>query len=232
MRSRELHAKLLVDSHSWVSGRRIEPPISAQAPLAWRAPAVTGGPGCDARGRRGQARQHTDTPTDWRPPRGLRGLAGLRADAPSEARGADGERAGRPRDGRRSVGATSPPHTPRRHNKTARPQWGRAAVAVALGFEPRVAVTPHSISSAAPSAARTRYLTRILYYTLPPRAQIDRVGWEQGHTAAREQGHTAAREQGHTTPLDHTAAHETDATRPFRTIENEIKHPHRIHDHS
>lgn len=31
------------------------------------------------------------------------------------------------------------------------------SVAVALGFEPRVAVTPHSISSAAPSAARTRY---------------------------------------------------------------------------
>ena len=61
-----------------------------------------------ARGRRrGLARQHTDTPTDWRPPRGLRGLAGLRADAPSEARGADGERAGRPRGGRRSVGATS-----------------------------------------------------------------------------------------------------------------------------
>ena len=39
--------------------------------------------------------QHTDTPTDWRPPRGLRGLAGQRADAPSEARSADGERAGR-----------------------------------------------------------------------------------------------------------------------------------------
>ena len=50
---------------------------------------------------------HTDTPTDWKPPRGLRGLAGLRDDAPSEARGADGERAGRPRGGRRSVGATS-----------------------------------------------------------------------------------------------------------------------------
>ena len=46
----------------------------------------TGGPGCGARGR-------------WR------GLAGLRDDAPSEARGADGERAGRPRGGRRSVGA-------------------------------------------------------------------------------------------------------------------------------
>ena len=42
---------------------------------------------------------------DWRPPRGLVGLAGLRADAPSEARGADGERAGRPRGGRRSGGA-------------------------------------------------------------------------------------------------------------------------------
>ena len=50
---------------------------------------------------------HTDTPTDWKPPRGLRGLAGQRVDAPSEARGADGERAGRPRGGRRSVGATS-----------------------------------------------------------------------------------------------------------------------------
>ena len=41
---------------------------------------------------------------DWRPPRGLVGLAGLRADVPSEARGADGERAGRPRGGRRSGG--------------------------------------------------------------------------------------------------------------------------------
>ena len=49
----------------------------------------------------------TTSPTDWRPPRGLRGLAGLRADAPSEARGADGERASRPRGGRRSVEATS-----------------------------------------------------------------------------------------------------------------------------
>ena len=37
--------------------------------------------------------------------RGLRGLAGLRADAPSEARGAGGERAGRSRGGRRSGGA-------------------------------------------------------------------------------------------------------------------------------
>ena len=66
---------------------------------------ATGGRGCGACGRRrGLGGQHTDTSTDWRPPRGLRGLAGLRDDAPSEARGADGERAGRPRGGRRSVG--------------------------------------------------------------------------------------------------------------------------------
>ena len=76
---------------------------------AWpRCPWAAAGPGCGARGRRqGLAGQHTDTPTDWRPPRGLRGLAGLRADAPSEARGANSERAGRPRGGRRSVGGTS-----------------------------------------------------------------------------------------------------------------------------
>ena len=91
--------------------------------------------------------------------------------------------------------------------KTARPHWGRAAVAVALGFEPRVAVTPHSISSAAPSAARTRYLTRILYYTDPRSAQIDRAGWDQGHTTSQ----------------DHTAARNTGATSALRTVENKIK---------
>ena len=41
-------------------------------------------------------------PPDRRPMRGLQGLAGLRVDAPSEARGAGGERAGRSRGGRRS----------------------------------------------------------------------------------------------------------------------------------
>ena len=46
-------------------------------------------------------------PPVWRAPRGLQGLAGLRDDAPSEARGADGERAGRPRGGRRSGEAAS-----------------------------------------------------------------------------------------------------------------------------
>ena len=57
---------------------------------------------------------------DGRPPRGLRGLAGLRDDAPSEARGADGERAGRPGGGRRSVGATN-------NTKPPGPTGGRAA---------------------------------------------------------------------------------------------------------
>ena len=58
------------------------------------------------------------------------------------------------------------------------------SVAVALGFEPRVAVTPHSISSAAPSAARTRYLTRLLYYRHPLRTQIGHARWEQSHIRA------------------------------------------------
>ena len=59
---------------------------------------------------------------DWRPPRGLRGLAGLRDDAPSEARGADGERAGRPRGGQRSGEATGTARTPARHSKRGRHQ--------------------------------------------------------------------------------------------------------------
>ena len=69
--------------------------ISREGPTGAEGAGGTRRPGCGARGRwRGLARQHTDTPTDWRPPRGLRGLAGLRDDAPSEARGADGSRAG------------------------------------------------------------------------------------------------------------------------------------------
>ena len=67
-------------------------------------------------------------PTDWRPPRGLRGQGGPRDDAPSEARGADGERAGRPRGGRRSVGATSSP-APR---STTRP-WGASTTRQRVG---------------------------------------------------------------------------------------------------
>ena len=104
-----------------------------------------------------------------------------------------------------------PGHTPLGHDKAARPHRGRAAVAVALGFEPRVAVTPHSISSAAPSAARTRYLTRILYYTDPHSTQIDRAGWEQGHTtpAARRPG---AHEQART-PMGAPAVSETGLAR-------------------
>ena len=34
-------------------------------------------------GQRGMAGQHIETPTDWRPPRGLRGLAGYQDNASS-----------------------------------------------------------------------------------------------------------------------------------------------------
>ena len=50
--------------------------ISHEGPTGVEGAGGSGGPGCGARGRR-------------------RGLAGLRDDAPSEARGADGSRAGR-----------------------------------------------------------------------------------------------------------------------------------------
>ena len=74
-------------------------------------PGATGveGAGGTCRGADGQWRglagQHADTPTDWRPPRGLRGLAGLR-DRPLRAAGSRVaiSRAGRPRGGRRSGG--------------------------------------------------------------------------------------------------------------------------------
>ena len=91
-----------------------------QAPLVWRVPEGpegTRGPGCGTGGR-------------WR------GLAGLRDDAPSEARGADGSRAGRRPRAHRAARPHSrirrrPEHqrrnTPHRHNKTAQPHRGRAA---------------------------------------------------------------------------------------------------------
>ena len=140
----------------------------------------------------------TDDPPMWRASDGPEGKAAVprfpRAAAPDRAsrRRAQrssrrGRRAGHPRAPKHPqtdiTRETKPPPrlTPFGHNKAARPQWGRAAVAVALGFEPRVAVTPHSISSAAPSAARTRYLTRVLYYRNPRATQID-PPWEQRHT--------------------------------------------------
>ena len=58
------------------TSRRAKPHASTPGPTGVKGAGGTGGPGCGARGR-------------WR------GLAGLRDDAPSEARGADGERAGR-----------------------------------------------------------------------------------------------------------------------------------------
>ena len=69
--------------HLHVTGRRLPQcrcvpagPVRAPQHRRYRGCGGSGGPGCGARGR-------------WR------GLAGLRDDAPSEARGADGSRAGR-----------------------------------------------------------------------------------------------------------------------------------------
>ena len=58
------------------ASRRCAAPISTPGTTGVEGAGGSGGPGCGARGR-------------WR------GLAGLRGDAPSEARGADGSRAGR-----------------------------------------------------------------------------------------------------------------------------------------
>ena len=92
---------------------------NCKAPHAWRAPEGPEGPDAvPVGGGRAWATHRQQAPPDWRPPRGLRGLAGLRDDAPSEARGADDERAGRPRGGRRSGGATST--TERRSLRTPR----------------------------------------------------------------------------------------------------------------
>ena len=120
----------------------------------------TGGHGCGARGRRrglaglrGAApvraaepeQAHTpQAPPDWRPPRGLRGLAGLRADAPSEARGADGERAGRPRGGRRSGGQAA-----------RRPEIGRAGRAAAGDLSGQQAAPPEHSRKETPTAPGT-----------------------------------------------------------------------------
>ena len=107
--------------------------IRHEGPTGVEGAGGTGGPGCGARGRR-------------------QGLAGQRVDAPSEARGADGSRAGRrprahkaaqpantPHGAQNTSGATSTPahrHTQRPDttapgrswaHKTARPHRGRAA---------------------------------------------------------------------------------------------------------
>ena len=88
----------------------------------------TGGPGCGARGR-------------WR------GLAGLRGDAPSEARGADGSRAGRRP---RAQPAARPDSTPR--GSTRNTAQGRGPV----GPRPLdAAVRPHQLSQPSQTGSAT-----------------------------------------------------------------------------
>ena len=84
---------------------------------AWpRCRRAAAGPGRASR-RRAKRTISNQAPSVWRPPRGLQGLAGLRDDAPSEARGADGERAGRPRGGRKSGSATNEAADQRCHKR-------------------------------------------------------------------------------------------------------------------
>ena len=88
---------------------------------AWpRCRRAAAGPGRASR-RRAKRTISNQAPSVWRPPRGLQGLAGLRDDAPSEARGADGERAGRPRGGRARRRPENPwCHKPRPKVRTPR----------------------------------------------------------------------------------------------------------------
>ena len=90
--------------------------------------------GADGRWR-GLARQHTDTPTDWRPPPGLRGLVGQRADAPSHTPAIQRRRCGGCRRDRRAwlrcLSAAGPGRASRRHaersSQRGRRAGGRAA---------------------------------------------------------------------------------------------------------
>ena len=99
----------------------------------------TGGPGCGARGRR-------------------RGLAGLRGDAPSEARGADGSRAGRRP---RAQPAARPDSTPRgaRNTRGAASNAGdlsgqQATPEICRGNKQHEAARPHT----GPGGSRVRPL--------------------------------------------------------------------------
>ena len=81
--------------------------ISREGPTGVEGAGGSGGPGCGARGR-------------WR------GLAGLRDDAPSEARGADGSRAGRRPRAHRAA-------RPSRACQAARPDKAHAAPGTPVG---------------------------------------------------------------------------------------------------
>ena len=109
-------------------------PLTATSRARLEGAGGTGGPGCGARRRwRGLAGQRGDAPSEARgadgsragrrprahkaarpanTPHGTQNTSGATSSNTREqtARGADGERAGSPRGGRISVGATSPPH--------------------------------------------------------------------------------------------------------------------------
>ena len=86
--------------------------------------------------------------TRLRYPWAAAGPAGQRADAPSESRGADGERAGRPRGGRRSVGATNNAERPPPTSTPSSPaQWPGPT-------EHATPATPHTTPAQPPGYAK------------------------------------------------------------------------------
>ena len=92
--------------------------FTATGPTGVKGAGGVGGPGCGARGR-------------WR------GLAGLRGDAPSEARGADDSRAGRrPRAHKaaRPTHRAARPHIQQRARSAAAPRAPRVSVAHRLSW--------------------------------------------------------------------------------------------------
>ena len=141
------------------SGRARAGNIQRQAAPVWRAPEGTGRlRGAEpnevrqpslAGSRTRMGRSQPQASPDWRPPRGLQGLAGLRDDAPSEARSADGERAGRPRGGRRSGEARSADG-----ERAGRPRGGRRSGEARSADSSRAGRRPPAHTAAGPSGAR------------------------------------------------------------------------------
>ena len=123
--SGELHAKLL--------RMRSQGPADRTRSEATAGPAWPAGQKDVAAAPVGGSRPPMDAPPNQRPPRGLQGLAGQRVDAPSEARSADGERAGRPRGGRRSGGQSNAGNQagPQQRRKSGGPQQAAPRAAAA-----------------------------------------------------------------------------------------------------
>ena len=103
-----------------------------------------GGSGCGAGGRRQNLDgQHTDTPPDWRPPRGLQGLAAVPVGGGRARAGFEIDHSEPQARVWRSRGRPGPkaPGTPAEYTKQPGPASGRAGPA-AVGDQARPQATP------------------------------------------------------------------------------------------